>query len=89
MELFTSLGEKLYNDMNIKMRSSTLSSALTFYNDKNIDKQISDFDTKISELETRLASVEARYYKQFTAMEQAMQQSNSTSNWLTQQLGGL
>ncbi|MCF8020708.1 MAG: flagellar filament capping protein FliD [Vallitaleaceae bacterium] len=89
MKLFTSLGDKLYSDMNTKMRSSTLSSALTFYNDKNIDKQISDFDTKISDLEMRLASVESRYYKQFTAMEQAMQQSNSTSNWLTQQLGGL
>lgn len=89
MELMTSLGNKLYEDMSDKMRSSTLSSALTFYNDKTMDKQVRDFDTKISELEMRLATIEDRYYKQFTAMEQAMQQSNSTSDWLTQQLGGL
>jgi flagellar hook-associated protein 2 len=89
MELLTSLGNKLYNDMNISMRSSTLSSALTFFNDKTMDKQVRDFDTKISDLEIRLASIEDRYYKQFTAMEKAMQRSNSTSNWLAQQLGGL
>ncbi|PKM67429.1 MAG: hypothetical protein CVU95_06880 [Firmicutes bacterium HGW-Firmicutes-2] len=89
MKLFTSLGDKLYNDMSMRMRSSTLNSAFTFFNDKTMDKQIRDFDTKISELEIRLSSIEDRYYKQFTAMEQAMQQSNSTSNWLTQQLGGL
>ena len=89
MKLFTSLGDKLYDDMNKRMQSSNLSSALTFFNDKSMDKQIRDFDTKISDLELRLSSIEDRYYKQFTAMEQAMQQSNSTSNWLTQQLGGL
>ncbi|MDF1615996.1 flagellar filament capping protein FliD [Petrocella sp. FN5] len=89
MELMTSLGNKLYEDMSKKMRSSSLSSALTFYNDKSMDKQVKDFDAKMSDLEIRLSMIEDRYYKQFTAMEQAMQQSNSTSNWLTQQLGGL
>lgn len=89
MELMTSLGNQLYTTMSEKMKSSSLSSALTFYNDKMIDSQVKEFDTKISDLEIRLASIENRYYKQFTAMEQAIQQSNSTSNWLTQQLGGL
>jgi flagellar hook-associated protein 2 len=28
------------------------------------------------------------YWKQFTAMEQAIQKSNSQSGWLTQQMGG-
>ncbi|VDN48551.1 Flagellar hook-associated protein 2 [Petrocella atlantisensis] len=89
MELMTSLGNKLYSDMSDKMKSSSLSSALTFYNDKMMDNQVKSFDTKMSELEVRLASIEERYYKQFTAMEKAMQQANSTGNWLAQQLGGL
>jgi len=37
----------------------------------------------------KMDTIEARYYKQFTAMEQAIQQSNSTGDWLSQQLAGL
>jgi flagellar hook-associated protein 2 len=88
-ELMTAIGTKLYSDLNTRMKSSTLSSALTFYNDKSMTKTISAYDTKISDLEDRLAAVEARYYKQFTAMEQAIQRSNSTGDWLTQQLAGM
>lgn len=89
LELMTALGTKMYEDMGNRMKSSTLSSALTFYNDKHIDNQVRDYGADIDDLEERLISVEQRYYKQFTAMEQAMQKSNSTSEWLTQQLGGM
>lgn len=89
MQLMTGIGQKMYDDMTQRMRSSTLSSALTFYNDKAISKQVTDFEKRMSGLEDRLASIEQRYYKQFTAMEKAMQQSNSTSSWLSQQLAGL
>jgi len=54
-----------------------------------MSKTISDYETKIADLEDKLSAIEARYYKQFTAMEQAIQQSNSTGDWLTQQLAGL
>lgn len=88
-ELLTALGEQIYSDFADKMKSSTLSSALTFYNDKQIDKQVADYEDKLFDLEDRYASVEERYYKQFTAMEQAIQQANSTGDWLAQQLGGM
>lgn len=88
-EFFTALGQKIYDKMSDSMKSSTLSSALTFYNDKHLDKQIEDYEDKIYDLEDRLTSVEERYYRQFTAMEQAIQQSNSTGAWLAQQLGGM
>ena len=35
-----------------------------------------------------LISVENRYWKQFTAMEKAIQQMNAQSAWLAQQFGG-
>jgi flagellar hook-associated protein 2 len=89
MELMTAIGTKIYSDMNTRMKSSTVSSALTFYNDKTMTKTISAFDTKISDLEDKLTAIESRYYKQFTAMEQAIQRSNSTGDWLTQQLSGM
>lgn len=89
LELMTSLGTALYEDMSDRMKSSTLSSALTFYNDKNMSEEISDYEDDIYELEERLTMIEERYYKQFTAMEQAIQKSNSTADWLAQQLGGM
>jgi flagellar hook-associated protein 2 len=89
MEFLSDLGSKLYSDMGNRMKSSTSSSALTFYEDKSMDKRIRAYDDRIADLEERLARVEERYYQQFTAMEKAMQQSNSTADWLSQQLAGL
>ncbi len=54
-----------------------------------MDDKISRYDKSILRLEERLAAVEDRYYKQFTAMERAIQASNSTGDWLAQQLGSL
>jgi flagellar hook-associated protein 2 len=88
-KLFTKLGQEMYNDMGKRMRSTELSSALTFYNDKAMDDKIKRYDSEISKLEDRLSQVEARYYAQFTAMEKAMQAANSQMDWLVQQLGGL
>jgi flagellar hook-associated protein 2 len=88
-KLLSALGNELYSNMSKRMESSTISSALTFYEDKSMSKRIIDYDKRIASLEDRLARVEERYYKQFTAMEKAMQQSNSTANWLSQQLAGL
>ncbi len=89
MEFLSSIGQKLYDTMYERMKSNTLSSSLTLYNDKFLDSQISDYEEEMFNLEDRLAAVEQRYYKQFTAMEQAIQQSNSTGDWLAQQLSGL
>lgn len=89
MELLTSLGDALYSDMADKMKSTKLSSALTFYNDKQIDEQVKDYEKRIEDFEERLTRMEERYYRQFTAMEKAIQQSNSTANWFAQQLGGM
>ncbi len=89
MELMTALGGQLYSDFGEKMKSSSLSSAFTFYNDKQLDKQVSAYETELEKLEERYTVIEERYYSQFTAMEQAMQKSQSTSDWLSQQLGGM
>ncbi len=88
-EFFANLGQHLYNTMYERMKSTTLSSSMTFYNDKMMDSKMDDYDDDIARLEERLAAVEERYYKQFTAMEQAIQQSNSTGDWLAQQLSAL
>lgn len=88
LEFMTAMGTKLYTDLSDRMKSTTSRSALSFYNDKLMTKEIASYETKISDLEDKMTVTENRYYKQFTAMEQAISKSNSTSSWLTQQLGG-
>lgn len=50
-----------------------------------IGKQLIDMTTRITKFNTRLTQVEDRYYRQFTAMEQAISRSNQQSMYLSQQ----
>lgn len=87
-KIMTGIADNLYNEMNRKMGTSTLSSALTFYNDKQIDKQLKSYESEISDWETRLQKMEERYYNQFTAMEKAMAKMNQSQSSLAQMMGG-
>lgn len=51
----------------------------TFMANSRIGEQLKGIDDKISNLTMRLSLVETRYYKQFTAMEVAMNRFNSQS----------
>ncbi len=88
-ELMTALGNELYDKLGDMMKSTKVSSALTFYNDKTMTKELGNYEKKIKDMEKRMAEMEQRYYKQFTAMEQAIQKSQSTGDWLSKQLAGL
>lgn len=87
-DLLTGIGDKLYSKMQEKMKSTEISSAFTFFNDKQIDEQLDDYKDRIYVLEDKLADIEKRYYRQFTAMEKAIQMMNSQSASLASMLGG-
>ncbi|MCT4543322.1 MAG: flagellar filament capping protein FliD [Vallitalea sp.] len=87
-ELLNAIGDKLYTTMQKQMKSTEMSSVLTFFNDKQMTDQIDDYEDKIYDLEKRLAKVEQRYYAQFTAMERAIQQMNNQGASLASMLGG-
>lgn len=87
-DLLSAVGEQLHSMMTEKMKSSTLSSALTFYNDKSMANEVLDYEERIYSLEDYLGSVEDRYYSQFTAMEQAIQRMNSQASYFTSMMGG-
>lgn len=53
-----------------------------------IDEDLLSIAKRIDTENDKLAKVEDRYWKRFTALEKAMQQMNSQSTWLSQQLGG-
>lgn len=87
-DLLSAVGEELHSMMTEKMKSSTLSSALTFYNDKSMALEVLDYEERIYSLEDYLVTVEDRYYSQFTAMEQAIQRMNSQASYFTSMMGG-
>jgi len=55
----------------------------------SINKQIDDITVQRSDLDKRVAAIEARYRTQFAALDVLMGQLQTTSDFLTQQLGSL
>lgn len=86
-KLMTGVTQKLYDTMQKKMGTSTLSSALTFYNDKQMKKQMTSYESSLTEWEKKLKTLEDRYYKQFTAMEKAMTKMQSEQSNFASMLG--
>jgi flagellar hook-associated protein 2 len=52
-----------------------------------LGRNLDDIEDQIDRFEDRLTRIEDRYWRQFTAMEKAIQQSNSQSMYLMQQFG--
>lgn len=68
----------------LKTKAGTSSSLLSNY---DIGKQMTRLDKEISTWQSRLTDIENQYYKQFTAMETAMNKYNSQSASLAQFAG--
>lgn len=86
-EVLSGLASNLYDSLNKKMGTTTLSSALTFYNDKEMASQLSDYKKEISNWESKLSDMEEKYYSQFSAMETALAKIQSQQNTLSSYLG--
>ncbi|WP_238343481.1 flagellar filament capping protein FliD [Gracilibacillus saliphilus] len=54
-----------------------------------IGRNLDDVNKQIQKFEDRLTQVENRYWRQFTAMEKAMQQYNQQAMYMQQQFGGM
>lgn len=86
-EAFSGIVKNLHDTLYKKMAKTSISSALTFYNDKTIKNQISSYEKNISTLENKLSDMENRYYKQFSAMETALAKLQSQQSALSGLLG--
>ncbi|CAM5797181.1 MULTISPECIES: flagellar hook-associated protein 2 [Brevibacillus] len=84
------IATRLYNSLNASMEKITEKAGSNAYQVDNsvIGKGLVRLNKDINNWEKRLKEIEARYWKQFTAMEQAIQKANSQSGWLAQQFGG-
>lgn len=89
VSFFTQLSRNLYSKM------SDLSSAVdgyrsygSFYDDKKMKSDYSDYTSKIKEQEQELADYEDKWYDKFSAMETALAKMQSNTNAVTSLLGG-
>ncbi len=86
-EFMKQLTSGLYSALDSKMKSTTMSSAYTIYNDKQMTKEYNNYTTEIKEWETKISDLEDRYYKQFSTMETQLAKMQSTTSSLTSMLG--
>lgn len=83
IEFFSKLTTDLYTDLTNKMASSSLSSAYTVYNDKQMQTQYNNYKSEIADWEDKITDYEDRYYKKFAAMEKALASLNSQTSSLS------
>jgi len=86
-EFFKKLGTDLYNNVNKKMQSTTLSSAFTVYNDKQMDSELKEIKKKITDWEAYVKEQEDYWYKKFSAMEKALSELQSSTSAISGLLG--
>lgn len=87
MTVITTLTSNLYNGLKDKMKTNSMSSSMTFYNDKQMAKDLDNYKKELKKMEDKLADMEDKYYKQFSAMETALSKLNSQSNSLNSIVG--
>jgi len=82
---------QLYENVNNAMTNiSTKAGSDSEYNlvdNSLIGKEITEIDDRIDKMNDRLDEIEDRYYSKFAAMEEAIQEMNTQSTWITQMLG--
>ena len=81
------LASGLYTAIGDKMKSSTLSSIYTVYNDKEMASEYSDYTSLIKKWEDKLSDKEDYYYKKFSSMETALSKLNSQSSSFSNYFG--
>jgi flagellar hook-associated protein 2 len=84
---FQQLTSNLYDAIGSKMKSTSLSSIYTIYNDKQMDTQYKEYTTLISEWETRISDKEEYYYNKFSTMESSLATLNNTQSSLSSYFG--
>ncbi|MBR5565672.1 MAG: flagellar filament capping protein FliD [Roseburia sp.] len=89
IDFMMGLSKNLYEAVDKKMKSTTLSSSYTIYNDKEMASEYSDYTSLITKWQDRLTQQEEYYYKKFAAMETALSKLNSQTSSLSGLFGGM
>ena len=88
-EFMKQLTTNLYQAVDKKMKSTSLSSAYKVYNDKELDKQMEQYKDLIKKWQDKAAEQEDYYYKKFSQMEVQLSKIQSQTNSLAGMLGNM
>ncbi|MCI5516774.1 MAG: flagellar filament capping protein FliD [Roseburia sp.] len=77
----------LYTAVGDKMKSSSVSSIYTVYNDKEMASEYSDYTSLIKKWEEKLSDKQEYYYKKFSSMETALSKLNNQSSSFSSYFG--
>ncbi len=80
LEFMQGLATNLYDAVDKKMKSTSLRTIYTVYNDKEMASEYSDYTDLIKKWEEKLEDKEDYYYEKFSAMETALAKLNSQSS---------
>lgn len=86
-EFFNQLATGVYEVLDTKMKSTTLSSAYKVYNDKQMQSEYDSYSDDIKKWQEKLEEMEDYYYDKFSAMESALATLNSQQSQLAGLLG--
>ena len=84
---FSQLSKNLYDELGKKMSSTTLSSAFTVYNDKQMKTEYDNYTKTIKKWEDYVSEQEDKWYKKFSAMETALAKLQSSTSAISGLLG--
>lgn len=84
---FNELAKGVYDELDKKMRTTSLSSVYKVYNDKQMQSEYDDYAEQIEKWEDKLEQMEEYYYNKFSAMETALSKLNSQQTQLSGLLG--
>lgn len=87
IEIIKGAANNLYENLEKKMRSTSLRSYQSIYNDKAMAQSYSDYTKKISQWEDKVDKIEDSYYKKFSAMETALAKLQSQQSAFAGLLG--
>ncbi|MCR5799395.1 MAG: flagellar filament capping protein FliD [Lachnospiraceae bacterium] len=89
ISFFTKLSQNLYDKMTDMSKSvDGYRSFGSFFDDKKIKSDFTEYNSKIADLEKKLNDYEDMWYKKFSKMETAMAKMQSNTSAITSMLGG-
>jgi len=89
VSFFSSLHKELYSAMDgLSKPVEGYRSYGSFYDDKKMKSDYSDYTTKIAEMEKKLNAYEDKWYSKFSKMETALAKMQSNASAITGLLGG-
>jgi flagellar hook-associated protein 2 len=85
------LGRRIYEDLNAAIKKITQKAGYpgtTLSDQSTLGKSITQIGEQMFRWEDRLGRIENRYWRQFTAMEKALDKMNQQSAWMSQNMFG-